>query len=253
MLDSAAIICTTGTASLVATNLTIGDSLTYNWLPNGNILSGQGTDSIVVAPYTTTTYSATATNQYGCTTTAQTIVAVSLNNPPLSISASTDTMYIGTDVQLIATQQAGYSYSWASDPTLSSTIIYNPIATPEATTTYYLTITDAWGCTTMDSITIYVTDGLCGEPNIFVPNAFTPDDDGHNDVFYVEGVNITDLKLIIYNRWGEQVFQSNAKSMGWDGTFKGKDCPTDVYGYYMECRCLDGNEFTKKGNITLLR
>ena len=94
---------------------------------------------------------------------------------------------------------------------------------------------------------------ICDEPNVFVPNAFTPDGDGHNDIIYVEGNAITDVNFIIYNRWGEQVFNSNVKTNGWDGTYKGKACPPDVYGYYMTCRCADGNELKKKGNITLLR
>ena len=116
-----------------------------------------------------------------------------------------------------------------------------------------MTVTDAFGCLTTDSIIIYVSEALCEEPNIFVPNAFSPDSDGHNDVIFVEGGVITELYFVIYNRWGEQVFETNVINKGWDGTFNGKACPPDVYGYYMKCRCIDGNEFTKKGNITLLR
>jgi gliding motility-associated-like protein len=253
ILDSAAFICTTAPVQLVATNLNANDSLTYQWTSTGTIVSGQGTDSILVMPTVTTNYSVLAQNQYGCTSMGQTLVSISSSNPGLSIQADLDTVYAGNEAQLLATQQAGYVYTWNADPTLSEDSIYNPIATPEGTTTYYLTITDALGCTTADSIIIYVNLPICDEPNVFVPNAFSPDGDGYNDIIYVEGNAITDINFIIYNRWGEQVFKSNDKNIGWDGKFKGKDCLPDVYGYYMQCRCLDGNELIKKGNITLLR
>ncbi|MFT5645958.1 MAG: gliding motility-associated-like protein, partial [Aureispira sp.] len=253
VLDSGVLICTTAPVQLVATNLNISDSLSYQWTSTGTIVSGQGTDSILVAPTVTTNYSVVAQNQYGCLSTAQTLVNVSSSNPGLFIQADQDTVYSGGAAQLLATQQAGYVYTWNRDPTLSEDSIYNPIATPEETTTYYLMITDALGCTTADSIIIYVNLPICDEPNVFVPNAFSPDGDGYNDVIYVEGAVITAINFIIYNRWGEQVFQSNDKNIGWDGTFKGKDCSSDVYGYYMQCKCLDGNELIKKGNITLLR
>lgn len=252
-VDSAALVCTTVPVELVATNLNTSDSLTYQWNSVGTIISGQGTNRIVVAPTSTTNYIVVAQNQYGCTSTAQTVVNVSSSNPGLSIQADRDTVYVGSVAQLLATQQVGYVYNWTANPTLSADSIYNPIVSPKVTTTYFLTITDALGCTTRDSIVIYVSLPICDEPNVFVPNAFSPDGDGYNDVIYVEGNAITDINFIIYNRWGEQVFESNDKSIGWDGKFKGKDCPPDVYGYYMQCRCLDGNELIKKGNITLLR
>lgn len=253
IVDSVGINCAGLPVQLTATNLNAQDTLTYQWTPQGSILSGQNTDSVTVAPVSTTTYTAIAQNQYGCSTTAQTTVVVASNNPTLSITATQDTVWAGDATQLIATQQSGYSYSWALDSTLSSDTIFNPTAQPVTTTTYYLTVTDPTGCATKDSITIYVTSPICDEPHIFVPNAFTPDGDGYNDVIVVEGALITDVYFVIYNRWGEQVFETNVKNEGWDGTFKGKACPPDVYGYYMKCKCLDGNEFFKKGNITLLR
>lgn len=252
-VDSALLTCSGNSVQLVAMNLNGTDSLRYYWTPSGQIMSGQGTDSVWVLPTTTTYYSITAQNQYGCTAAAQTTVTVSLSNPPLSISASQDTIYKGDAVQLLATEDVGYYYNWMHHPTLSLDTIFNPIAKPDSTTTYYLEITDTAGCTNIDSITIYIKKPICDESSVFVPSAFTPDGDGHNDVLYVQGAGITDVELVIYNRWGEQVFSSNAKTIGWDGTFKGEACLPDVYGYYIKCRCLDGMELIKKGNITLLK
>ncbi|MEL6926641.1 MAG: T9SS type B sorting domain-containing protein, partial [Bacteroidota bacterium] len=90
-------------------------------------------------------------------------------------------------------------------------------------------------------------------PFIFVPKGFTPNDDGRNDVLFVRGNPIEEVTFLIYNRWGEQVFQSTDKNIGWDGTYKGKPLNPDVYGYLLRVICTDGEEFFKKGNVTLIR
>ena len=251
--DSATVICEGLPVQLIAQNLNALDTLTYLWSPATDILSGQGSDTIVVAPSVSSVYTLTAQNQYGCITSVQSFVSVSSANPLISVSSSEDTVFSGTATQLSATFQNDFSYAWAADSTLSSDSIFNPVASPRNTTVYYLTVTDAYGCVTADSVIIFVHEALCEEPHVFVPNAFTPDGDGYNDVIFVQGAVITDIYFVIYNRWGEQVFETNVLYKGWDGTFKNVDCPPDVYGYYMKCRCLDGNELTKKGNITLLR
>jgi gliding motility-associated-like protein len=88
---------------------------------------------------------------------------------------------------------------------------------------------------------------------VFVPSAFSPDNDGHNDMLRVDGNNITSMTLQIYNRWGTLVFETSDQSMGWDGTYQGADLPPDVYGYYLQCTCDGGDSALLKGNITLLR
>ena len=93
----------------------------------------------------------------------------------------------------------------------------------------------------------------CEEPYIFIPNAFTPNGDGSNDVLAVRGLGIQDLYLTIFDRWGERVFETRSQDDTWDGTFKGEKLPPDVYGFYLELTCWNGETFRKKGNITLLR
>jgi gliding motility-associated-like protein len=88
---------------------------------------------------------------------------------------------------------------------------------------------------------------------LFVPNAFTPNGDGKNDVLYVYGTNIKSLTLTIYDQYGEMIFRSESKSSGWDGTYKGKIEPVGVYMYFVEAIMNDGQTVTKKGSITLLR
>jgi gliding motility-associated-like protein len=88
---------------------------------------------------------------------------------------------------------------------------------------------------------------------IFVPNAFTPNGDGNNDILYVYGNEIKGLTFSVYDQWGELQFKSENKSAGWDGTFKGKGQPVGVYVYFLEATLNDGHVVKKKGTITLLR
>jgi gliding motility-associated-like protein len=86
-----------------------------------------------------------------------------------------------------------------------------------------------------------------------LPNAFTPGQNGINSVIKIQGFGITKLMWNIYNRWGQLVFQSTDTNMGWDGSFKGKQQPMDVYTYTLDAEFFDGKKVNKTGNITLIR
>ncbi|WP_428328558.1 gliding motility-associated C-terminal domain-containing protein [Mucilaginibacter sp.] len=88
---------------------------------------------------------------------------------------------------------------------------------------------------------------------IFVPNAFTPNGDGKNDIVYVQSENIKTLKFYVYDQWGELLYASFGQQNGWDGTYKGNKEPVGVYVYYLEAVMNDGQQITKKGTITLIR
>ncbi|MHA4894347.1 Ig-like domain-containing protein [Pedobacter sp. PWIIR3] len=88
---------------------------------------------------------------------------------------------------------------------------------------------------------------------VFVPNTFTPNNDGKNDVFYVYGNTISKMKLRVYNQWGQFLYESTSIQNGWDGTYKGELQPNGVYVYYLDVVFNDGSKSMKKGTITLLR
>lgn len=136
---------------------------------------------------------------------------------------------------------------------LDNPLIFNPFANPTETTTYEVLARNAAGCEALALVTVTVVQLACEEPFIFIPNAFTPNGDGVNDVFFIRGNNFDELYLAIFNRWGQRIFESNSADIGWDGTFDGAPLPPDVYGYYAEVRCFDGRIFVKKGNLTLIR
>jgi gliding motility-associated-like protein len=91
------------------------------------------------------------------------------------------------------------------------------------------------------------------EPAIDVPNAFTPLSGDENSVVYARGFGIAKLKFIIWNRWGQKVFETENRKLGWDGKYKGVIQPMDVYAYTLEVEFVDGKKATKKGDITLIR
>ena len=91
------------------------------------------------------------------------------------------------------------------------------------------------------------------EPAVDVPNAFTPQSGDVNSKVFVRGFGIAKLKFAIYARWGEKVFETADKRIGWDGTYKGKLLPMDVYAYTMDVEFADGKKFQKTGDITLIR
>ena len=117
-------------------------------------------------------------------------------------------------------------------------------------------ITDANNCSNSDSITI---SSNCLN-NIWIPNAFSPNNDGVNDVFMVRGnpQNTTIEKMLVYNRWGNKVFEANNilpndKTTGWNGTYKGADVQFEVYGYYVVAKFKNGEKQILKGNVTLVK
>jgi gliding motility-associated-like protein len=168
---------------------------------------------------------------------------------PLPVTAFTpDTaILLGTSTPLYAS--GGTSYTWSPSTGLSCTNCPNPIAAPQKTTTYYVTSKGENGCIAMDSVTVFVDTDL----HIYIPNIFSPNGDGQNDVLYVEGKGIKKMQFYIYNRWGEKVFESNDLNKGWDGTYKGESLQPAVFVYMIDATLESGQKLVKKGDITLIK
>lgn len=148
------------------------------------------------------------------------------------------------------------NYNWSPDLRLSCIDCPNPYANPVKTQSYRVTVTDRYGCVATDNITIFV---VCADKNLFLPNTFSPNNDGTNDVFYPRGSGLFNVKALrIFNRWGEMVYEranftANNASLGWDGTFKGQKAPQDTYIYTVEIVCENSEVNSFKGNVTLIR
>ena len=145
----------------------------------------------------------------------------------------------------------GISYSWTPATGLNDPLLPNPIASIDSTTTFIVKGTGDNGCYAFDTLTVKVT--ATGANTFIVPNAFTPNGDGHNDCFGVARWGDVQLEeLVIFNRWGMRVFTTRNPSDCWDGTYKGKPQETGAYPYVIRAHSFCG-EITRTGVVLLIR
>jgi gliding motility-associated-like protein len=144
----------------------------------------------------------------------------------------------------------GYSYLWMPSTGLNNGAIQKPVFNFSQEQLYRIRLTSAGGCITMDTVKVSVYDSS----DIFVPKAFTPNNDGKNDLLQPFLVNITKLNFFrVYNRWGQLMFQSSDSKQGWDGMYNYKPQPLETYTWIAEG--IDGNGTTifRKGQTVLIR
>ncbi len=221
------------------------NGVTYQWSPAAG-LSCTNCPDPVASPGSDQTYTVTIVDANGCTNSDQ--VTVSLYSIPV-VSAGYDvTIYKGQSVQLNA--MGGVSYQWSPAMWLDNPNIQNPTSTPQDTITYVVLVTDEHGCQNTDSVTIFII----GLPEARIPTAFSPNGDGLNDVFKIKWKrNFNLVSLMIFNRWGELVFETSDINEGWDGTFNGKKQPIGTYIYYIKAVDDKGFPYQSSGNLTLIR
>ena len=230
--------------------------LQFTWSPQDGIVIDNNTATPVFSPLDSTEYSLLIKNQYGCEYEDTIQVNILDLEMMVELTSDFDTINGGELVQINATENPDWLYSWTPcDATIEGCNISNPLVAPEETTTYYVEIEDSdFGCVFKDSITIFVLDeSRCEEPYVFVPKGFTPNGDGLNDQLLVRGNYIEEVHFVIFNRWGEKVFETKDINEGWDGNVNGKIVSPDVFGYYVELKCFGGEEYLMKGNVTLIR
>jgi gliding motility-associated-like protein len=247
-----------------STQLTASGASIYEWTPaeglsNPNIANplakpdasqiGGGLSSVI-------TYQVTGYDSKKCFSDTKTVNITAFNYPVLTLVPNA-TINVGGSYQINATATTNIvSLNWIPSNTLSCNNCLAPLATPTKTTKYDLTALNDGGCATTDSIRIQV---ICNGANFFVPNTFSPNGDGVNDYFIINGVGLNVIPSItIYNRWGQVVFQKsnfapNTAANAWDGTFNGKPAPSDVYIYTIQILCDNATLIPYHGNITLIR
>lgn len=164
---------------------------------------------------------------------------------------------VGTGIDLPVTYSNNIKlYTWTPTNNLSCTDCPVPYANPKFTSRYKISVTDSNGCRANSAVTVRV---VCNDKNYFVPNTFTPNSDGMNDVFYPRGSSIDRIQSMrIFNRWGQIVFEkknfmANSISEGWNGMYRGRPANSDTYVYIIEYLCENSEIIPIKGNVTLLR
>lgn len=228
----------------------------YQWQPTVG-LSNPNFASPIATPSTTTQYSVTIStlNSLGdtCKLMLTTTVNVSqLSTIPIAASANPDTVIKGNSTVLTVSASPGALASWYPQGSTTPWTGYSVTATPQYPTTYTVVITRG-PCSQTLTVRVEVIDDNCESSDVFIPNTFTPNGDGSNDIMFARGYKISEIYFAIYNRWGEMVFETTDKNVGWDGTYKGRPADVGVFGYYIKFKCYNGLESFKKGNITLIR
>ncbi|MEZ4739881.1 MAG: gliding motility-associated C-terminal domain-containing protein [Flavobacteriales bacterium] len=201
------------------------------------------------APFPTATidspisYTVSVTDIYGCEASAT--VTFGLLPPPFVDAGPDQVMDLGQSVQLNATGQG--LIEWTPPFGLDCTDCPAPLARPSESTTYTATLTDENGCRSSDVVRVLLTG------TIYVPNTFSPNGDGINDLFGASGTEIKTLKLEIFDRWGVLIYTGNTANAWWDGKYGGQDAPIDVYVWRIETEEMIGTKRTLYGHVTLVR
>ena len=227
--------------------------VSYSWTPDINLSNPNIADPIVLHPDSSITYTLQVTDANHCTSIQLEQVMITVTPPALLYAGNDTTISIGQPLQLeaIDVNQAGFiQYNWTPAQGLNNPSIPNPVATLTQSIVYVVSATTAAGCEGVDSIRIKVYAG----PDIYVPNAFTPNGDGHNDILRPLAVGIRTFNyFIIFNRWGQEIFKTTNPSAGWDGYYGGRPELPGTFVWMVSGVDYEGHPIERKGTVILIR
>ncbi|MCX6231600.1 MAG: gliding motility-associated C-terminal domain-containing protein [Bacteroidetes bacterium] len=226
-------ICSGSKVTLLTTPSLAGG--TYKWMPGG-----QQTANLIVSPLVNSTYSVIY-NIFGCVASDTAIVTVN-QTPSAVIHTSSTVIFIEDSVVL--TSFGGLSYLWNTGNTANNMIMY-----PTHDTIYCVVVSNNNNCFDSTCVNIKVK----GASTLYVPNAFTPNGDGLNDLFLVPYTHVEKFHMTIFNKWGNLLFETYDITVGWDGRYMGELVPDDVYVYSIEAIGEDKVNYRKLGRITVLK
>ena len=230
-------ICSGDSSSLFASG-----GLFYQWS------TGETTNIIDVKPTTTTTYSVIVFDACGADTASITVNVVPY--PVISVTPNVNLCGTGA-VQFTDNSFNANAWYWTFGDGNSSSL-QNPSHTYNTTGQFIVTVTispSPFGCESTSQLTVDVPP----YSELYIPTAFSPNGDGNNDVYYIFGSCIKEFHFMIFDRWGEKVFETTDNSIGWDGKHKGKLLDPGVFMYSFVGTSNTGDKLEQKGSITLLK
>ena len=166
------------------------------------------------------------------------------------MSTKLDTIIeLGGQADLIATSISEGIYTWTPEKNIDCADCPITWASPLDSTTYNVVLIDENGCKTEGDVMVLVNF----VKGVGVPTAFSPNGDGNNDILFVKGLGLAAVNLVVYNRYGEVVFETTDQDVGWDGTFKGKMENPGVFTWTLHYDFFTGDKGYQDGNVTLMR
>ena len=226
----------------------------YRWTPTASLFNFTGLNPLA-GPAQSTLYTLSVRDTLsGCPKTVTDSIRINVI-PVVQVNAGSDTTIVPDQpLQIQAMTSSGTQYHWTPSLGLSSTTILNPIVLlgdDVDSIIYRLRVTEQGGCFGEDEIKVRVYKG---RPDILVPNAFTPNGDGNNDLFKPITIGITQLQYFrIYNRWGQLIYTTRELGQGWDGSFKGLKQGSGAYVYMVQGKDYAGKTIFRKGSVVLIR
>ncbi len=238
-----------------STHLYANGAFSYTWSPATG-LSSTSIATPIASPSATTTYMVIGTDDHHCFRDTG-YVPVKVYPIPTVDAGPDKTINVGQTIDLVPTISSDVTDAiWTPTGSIFRSSFPSITVKPRETTEYTVEVRNPGGCKARDKVTVYV---VCNGANVFIPNTFSPNGDGANDVFYPRGTGLFSIKTLrVFNRWGEVVFEStnfnpNDASKGWNGTYKNVKLIPDVYVYMMDIVCDNSTILTFKGNVALIQ
>jgi gliding motility-associated-like protein len=238
-----------------STNATLTGSggTAFLWSPATYLNNARIASPVASTLTNTISYTLQVTDNNGCNSLKSDTIKITVV-PPAIINAGRDTtLSIGQPLTLLTidVNNVGFTqYRWSPSYGLDNPFTANPTTILDKDILYTVTASNSIGCTAADDIKIKVYRG----PEIFVPNAFTPDGNGLNDILKVIPVGLKEFHFFrIYNRWGNIVFNTTNFTAGWDGKNAGAAPLAGTYMWIAEGVDYKGNMVLRKGSVILLK
>ncbi len=237
-------ICLGQSAQLNAT----GGSI-YTWSPNVFLTSANIPNPQSVQPTDNVRYVVTVRDVLGCPKPVKDTMFLFVAKIVADAGPRDTSVVVGQSLQLFATGST--NYAWTPTTWLDNPFINNPVSLPQNDIEYVVRVSNDVGCFDTDSIRVHV---FKVNPDLYIPNAFTPNGDGNNDVFrpIPLGMKIVDI-FRVYNRWGQMLYSGTGNGAGWDGSFAGKKQEAATYVWYAEGVDYTDKRIKRKGTVILIR
>lgn len=221
----------------------------YSWSPAAFLTANNIPNPVSVKPTDNIRYIVTVRDVLGCPKPVKDTMVVYVAKIKANAGPRDTSVVLDQPLQLGAT--GGINYSWSPATWLSNPLISNPIALPRNDIEYVVRVSDNAGCFDLDSIRVHV---FTIKPDLLVPNAFTPNGDGLNDVFKPIPIGMKSLDIFrVFNRWGEMVYSGSGNDAAWDGTYNGKKQEMATFVWYAEGVDYLNNKIFRKGSVVLVR
>jgi len=227
----------------------------YKWIKVTEGISNVNIANPVALLKSSVTYTVVGYDNYNCFTDTADIF-VRLSKLPLVNAGADKELIGGTPITLLPVISGAINWAWSPVTYLDCITCLNPVSKPTSAITYTLTAFNDDGCKAKDDVTLRL---VCNNQLVFIPTAFSPNNDNLNDRFVINGSGIKSIRsIIIYNRWGKVIFERKNISIGdrnncWDGNLNGEPLPTGSYVYQLQTECDSGELFDYRGSVMIVR